>query len=74
MTQELSYAASLGQQACRGEVVESGQELAAGQVAGRSNYDYVLGRWRIKAHSVFTAWPPNSLRRAAIILIAKESS
>ena len=63
-----------GQQPLLREPEEGGQELAASEVAGRADQQQVL-RFRCgKAHDGCTRCPPNSLRRAAIMRIAKASS
>src|SRR3972149_4722325 len=66
--------AARGQQVADGQVVERWQELAARQVAAGANDHDILRRWRFQAHSDLTAWPPNSLRSAAITFMANESS
>ena len=77
----------LGQQSAESERVDRGDELALREVAGRAEDDEharirrapqlqpleqrVLERL---GHSLFTAWPPNSLRSAAVIFAAYDSS
>src|SRR3990172_2355982 len=66
--------AALRSQLRRLQVVQGGQELAAGEVSRRPDDNDVLRGRPGEAHAGVTGWPPNSWRRAAMTLAAKDSS
>ncbi len=57
------------QQAGELQVVEGRQEFSAGKVSSDTDDHDILVRRPFECHRVFTGWPPNSFRSAAITRI-----